>query len=147
MRINNLQTAVARIVDANTNRAKEGLRVCEEVARFILNDRSLTRALKNARHKLDSISCGLADRTCMLRARAARADVGRTLNAREFSRKDLRDIFTANMQRAKESVRVLEEFAKLGGARKALACKALRYELYEIEKAIVGQRSPLLYRG
>jgi thiamine-phosphate pyrophosphorylase len=146
VRTNNPQFAVARIIDANTNRAKEGLRVCEEVARFVLNNRSLTRALKNARHKLDLISAGLADKALMLRARESRSDVGRTLSAQEFSRKDLGDIFAANMQRAKESVRVLEEFTKLGDARKALSCKALRYELYEIEKAIAGQRASLLYR-
>ena len=34
---------VAQIIDANLNRAREGLRVVEEVARFILHDEKLTK--------------------------------------------------------------------------------------------------------
>ena len=39
-----------RIIDANLNRAREGLRVCEDISRFALGDKTATRALKSIRH-------------------------------------------------------------------------------------------------
>jgi len=43
---------IYRVLDANFNRAREGLRVTEEVARFILEDPQLTARLKDLRHRL-----------------------------------------------------------------------------------------------
>ena len=40
----------ARILDASANRAREALRVMEDAARFLLDDRSLTEQLKVLRH-------------------------------------------------------------------------------------------------
>ena len=42
-----------RIIDANFNRSKEGLRVCEDMARFVWDDKILSVALKNIRHDLN----------------------------------------------------------------------------------------------
>ncbi|MGL4462466.1 MAG: Clp protease N-terminal domain-containing protein, partial [Planctomycetia bacterium] len=42
----------ARIVDANANRAREALRVMEDYARFVLEDRELGRTIKELRHEL-----------------------------------------------------------------------------------------------
>lgn len=129
--------AVNRIIDANINRAKEGLRVCEEVARFRLNDRRLSAGLKEIRHALSAISARLPlSRRQLLKARDSRADIGRDIYADELKRSGIRDIFFANIQRAKESIRVLEEFSKLSGKGLALKFKALRYRLYEIESKI-----------
>ena len=41
-----------RIIDANLNRAAEGLRVLEDIARLGLNDASLSERLKTLRHEL-----------------------------------------------------------------------------------------------
>ena len=41
-----------RIIDANLNRVSEGLRVVEEIARFILSDEKLTGELKLIRHDI-----------------------------------------------------------------------------------------------
>ena len=41
-----------RIVDANLNRSTEGLRVLEDVARFVLNDATLSQQLRTIRHNL-----------------------------------------------------------------------------------------------
>jgi hypothetical protein len=123
-----------RIIDANINRAKEGLRVCEEITRFVLNDSSLTAKLKAARHSIDKIFSVLPHRCQLLRNRDIRKDVGKTLHLDELKRADFSDIFYANIQRAKESVRVLEEFSKLTKKEASLNFKRLRYGLYEIEK-------------
>lgn len=126
--------AVNRIIDANINRAKEGLRVAEEVARFIINDKGLTRKLKDARHKIDAIFKRIKKRD-LLSARDSAGDVGRDISNGELKRKNYSEIFFANIQRAKESVRVLEEFSKIINAQKALNFKRIRYNIYEIERA------------
>ena len=69
--------------------------------------------------------------------------MGRLLSGREMQRSDLNDIFFANIQRVKESIRVLEEFSKLLDKKSALAFKRLRYQIYEVEKKITFQLSSL----
>jgi thiamine-phosphate pyrophosphorylase len=110
------------------------LRVCEEVTRFILNNRSLTLELKKIRHEIDSVTSGLVSKSLLLKERLAREDVGRLLQGNELKRGSLKDIFYANIQRSKESIRVLEEFSKLININSALKFKRIRYKIYEIEK-------------
>lgn len=127
-------SGVDRIIDANINRSKEGLRVCEEITRFILNSRSLTSALKKIRHEIDLAAEGLASKASLLRERASLKDVGEKIYINELKRRNIKDVFFANIQRVKESVRVLEEFSKLKDVKSALRFKRARYKIYEIEK-------------
>jgi len=129
---------IARIIDANINRAKEGLRVCEEITRFIIGSPGLTASLKDTRHALKTASQKLLPVSDLLKERDIRQDVGRNIYGTELKRKDYRDIFFANIQRVKESVRVLEEFAKLKDKNTAIVFKKIRYRLYESEKRIAG---------
>ena len=129
---------IFRILDANLNRSREGLRVCEEVARFILESATLSRQIKSARHAISdtakNIFCGSK---ALLEARDARGDIGRNFKPRsELRRLSYIDIFTANMQRVKESLRVLEEFFKLVDKKKSIKCCVLRFRVYDIEKRI-----------
>ncbi len=127
--------AIYRIIDANINRAKEGLRVCEEIARFSLGNRSFTAGLKRLRHAIDKALTQMPACACdLLNYRNSRTDVGRRLSAHELKRKDVQDIFYANIQRVKESMRVLEEFSKLLNRKCALRFKKIRYSVYQIEK-------------
>ena len=125
---------IDRIIDANINRAKEGLRVCEEISRFILTSRSLTVQLKKCRHKVDVFLKKLSPSNTLLRQRDSRKDIGFNIYVNELKRKNYRDILFANLQRVKESVRVLEEFSKLLNVKSAVRFKNIRYSLYEIEK-------------
>lgn len=126
---------IRRILDANINRLKEGLRVLEEIARFILNSKNLTAEFKKVRHEIDLIikasSFFWAD---LLKERNSLKDVGRSLHLGELKRGNFRDIFFANMQRVKESLRVLEEFTKLADKNLPLKFKKIRYRIYELEK-------------
>ncbi len=133
---------IYRILDANLNRAAEGLRVCEEVARFILNDRRLTAQFRNMRHRIFKIFSALL-REKLIRKRDSRQDVGRTLLRGELKRSNYQDIFFANMQRVKESIRVLEEFYKLIDKKAAVKLKKIRYHAYEVEKKIAIKLSTL----
>lgn len=127
---------LCRILDANFNRAKEGLRVCEDICRFILDRKALTQSFKEVRHDLtQAMSCwGIRE---FIRARDIEGDVGKKTTAGELKRSEAEDIFLANIQRAKESVRVLEEFAKLKNIPAARRLKNLRYRLYALEKKVV----------
>lgn len=126
---------INRVIDANINRLKEGLRVCEEITRFLLNEKRLTEEIKKIRHGLEKLF-GCFPRKALLEERKISLDVGREICVKELERKDTGDIFFANMQRAKESTRVLEEFSKLSSPNTALGLKRIRYRLYEIEKRI-----------
>ncbi len=109
-----VSNGVYRVIDANINRTKEGLRVCEEVARFIIADRNLTSQFKKIRHEVRYLVNNLRNIPRLIAEREALKDVGRTLrNKSELKRLDFQDIFFANIQRVKESIRVLEEFSKL----------------------------------
>ncbi len=127
-----------RIVDANFNRAKEGLRVCEDICRFIYDDKTATKKYKHIRHRLTSI-ISLFKWSQIILARDIVGDVGKPTIDVELKRKKVQDIFYANSQRVKESVRVLEEFTKLFNKKAAQALKELRYQVYDIEKKIVGK--------
>lgn len=128
-----------RIIDANFNRSREGLRVCEEVARFVWNSPALTKDLKNVRHSISSV---LKDTPATARilndARDSVNDVGRCACSKsEMSRITYSDIFGANIQRVKESLRVLEEFFKLIDKKNSARFTDLRFKVYEIEKKAI----------
>jgi len=132
-----------RVIDANLNRVKEGLRVTEEVARFIIDDRKLSSDLKKIRHEVDELAEKFFEKSVLLKERKSRFDVGRSNSNGELNRSSYKDIFWANTQRVKESFRVLEEFSKLLNVKAALGFKELRYRLYEIEKNSFKKIAPL----
>lgn len=134
-----LDGKLLRIMDANINRATEGLRVVEEITRFILDNGQITEKLKSSRHCLTNIvkAC-VADYFELLDARDSEADVGANIhNSTENKRKDIEEILVANMKRSQEALRVLEEFSKIDCADAFLLFKKLRYELYSLEKEII----------
>jgi len=128
-----MPSRIHRVIDANYNRAKEGLRVCEDVCRFVRDDPKATARFKKLRHDLTAavMAFGLKD---IVASRDIVRDVGRRTIAAESRRGSIGDIFYANAQRVKESLRVLEEFAKLKDAALASDLKKMRYTVYEIEK-------------
>ncbi|TRZ94180.1 thiamine-phosphate pyrophosphorylase [bacterium] len=125
---------IHRIIDANLNRVKEGLRVCEEITRFILDHHKFTALFKLYRHEIDGIVKNIYPAQKLLKERKSDTDVGRENSCLELKRAGCKDIFRANIQRVKESLRVLEEFSKLENKKVALRFKQLRYKVYEIEK-------------
>jgi len=88
----------------------------------------------------------LPSRITLLDERKSLEDVGKEIYIHELKRDDYQDIFFANIQRVKESLRVLEEFAKLINKNIAIEFKKLRYGIYEIEKKVTQRISSLYYR-
>jgi thiamine-phosphate pyrophosphorylase len=125
-----------RVIDANFNRSREGLRVCEEVARFVKSSSALTRELKSVRHSISSVLKRDPKTARMLNAaRDSAKDVGKAVYSNtEMSRATFEDIFSANMQRVKESLRVLEEFYKMVDNKSSVKFGNLRFKVYGIEK-------------
>ena len=125
-----------RIVDANLNRSQEGLRVCEDIARFILNDKRLTPSFKTLRQSIGVLAKQIykSKKLTLLKSRNVKMDIGRKTSFREGKRKNIGDIFFANAERAKESLRVLEEITKLLGGKTPERFKKIRFRLYELEK-------------
>jgi hypothetical protein len=138
-----LKKEILRIIDANFNRSREGLRVCEEVTRFVWNSSTLTKELKGVRHKITDILKETPGASKVLFAtRDVKCDVGRVERRKsEMKRLGYSDIFSANIERAKESLRVLEEFFKLIDKKDSAKFTKLRFEVYEIEKKALSRLS------
>lgn len=127
---------IVRALDAAGNRASEGLRVVEDFARFVLDDAHLTRCLKQLRHRVVELLSTIP-RQERLSARESRRDVGVGLdNPSAANRKTGSDLLAANLHRAEEALRSLEEFSRLWDAPLAEGFERLRYELYTLDKAM-----------
>lgn len=124
---------IFRILDANFNRSREGLRVCEEIARFVLEDRVLTKNLKKVRHAVSGCVKDLSLGR-LVSARDTLGDVGKEPSRLEKHRGDALDLFAANIERVKEALRVLEETSKLLDVAVSDDLKKIRFQAYAIEK-------------
>jgi len=127
---NTSNRAYLRLIDANLNRCREGLRVIEDTARFVLKREREYRQLRRFRHRLDLLTRAIYP--ALLRERNASGDTGRTIA--EGGRERLADVVGANFRRIEESLRVLEEYGKLISPTAAPALKAIRFAAYTLEK-------------
>lgn len=126
-----------RIIDANLNRATEGLRVVEEICRFVIEDKTLALEIKKIRSNLAKTGKSLIDNDNHYQYRNAWQDIGRRFyTENEGRRRNVEDVFRANIKRAQEAVRCLEEFSKLLKPMFGKRFKSLRFKLYELEKQI-----------
>jgi len=126
-----------RLIDANLNRISEGLRLLEDVARFILNDARISAELKSLRHELLGEDTSLQKE--LLSARDSAGDVA-AFAEEEARRDDLPTILIANARRVQESLRVVEEFAKLPDiALNPEKFKKARFALYELERKLTAR--------
>lgn len=133
-----MDKGVYRIIDANLNRVMEGIRVCEDIVRFSSDNEQLTRRLKDLRHEIFNAIKDLREEHLQeLVSSRDLNDVGMRSTESEKNRKNLVDLFLANTQRGKESLRVLEEVLKLFDQEVSQKFKEYRFKLYDIEKTAV----------
>ncbi len=133
-----MDKGVYRIIDANLNRVMEGIRVCEDISRFASDNERLTRKLKDLRHEVfNSIKDLRNEHLEELVSSRNLNDVGIPSTKSEKNRDNLVDLFLANTQRGKESLRVLEEVLKLFEQELSQKFKKFRFKLYDIEKTAV----------
>ena len=126
--------AVERLLDANANRAAEGLRTLEDVARFLLDDAAAATAAKELRHAVRA-----AVPVGAVAWRDTAGDVGEAIKASdEGLRASPVAVVRANAARAQEALRALEEGLKLaGGAWQA--AEAARYRVYRLESDLLAR--------
>ncbi|RXJ65945.1 thiamine-phosphate pyrophosphorylase [Halarcobacter ebronensis] len=117
-----------RLIDANLNRLREGIRVVEDIFRYVYDDKKISSKLKELRHL-----SRLENYKEILETRDIKNDVLRESIKSEQNRADLYSILIANFKRAQESARVLEEFCKLISIKESENFKYIRYELYNLE--------------
>ncbi len=118
-----------RLIDANLNRLKEGVRVIEDINRYLYDNREVASKLKSLRH-LAKIENYLD----LLPHRDIQNDVLKESVQSEMEREDIGGILLANYKRTQEAARVLEESFKLIDHEKSEEFKKIRYELYDLEK-------------
>ncbi len=131
-----MEPKLLRLLDANINRLKEGIRVVEDIYRYIFDDKEISAALKEIRHRAFINLYKEA-----LKQRETETDVLRDSIQSELKRDSLEDIVISNFKRAQESARVLEESLKLADVSESEKFKQIRYELYRLEKVALAKPS------
>ncbi|MDD5038819.1 MAG: thiamine phosphate synthase [Dehalococcoidales bacterium] len=130
-----------RIVDASLNRVGEGLRLLEDVARLLLDDATLTQQLKTMRHELVRSDFSLQQQ--LIQSRDSEGDVGINIEVSgEEKERELPLIVVANARRVQESLRTLEEMAKIRGIAAKLDSnkfKQARFQLYTLERGLLSR--------
>ncbi len=133
---NCMYQAVYRILDANLDRAREGLRIIEEWCRFGLGNASLAEECKNIRQEIAKLH-----NSDIRQARNTPNDVGTELShPQEEVRNSIDSILQANLCRTQEALRVLEEYGKLYNPQMGMICKKMRYRVYTLESSLLDNR-------
>ena len=128
---------ILRIIDVNLNRVSEGLRVLEDISRFILEDAQSSRQLKSIRHFVSQPARKMD--VPLTEFRDAEGDIGAEFDL-TGSHINLVAIVHANARRVHEGIRVLEELAKLPELADVISSTELRrhrYSIYTLEKHVV----------
>ncbi|MCP9849714.1 thiamine phosphate synthase [Cyanobium sp. Morenito 9A2] len=128
--------AIARLLDANLDRAREGLRVIEDWCRFGLDRDDLVARTKDLRQRL-----GLLHEERFKQARHTASDPATGLgHPAQETRRAPSQVVAANCARVQEALRVLEEFARSEAPELARQAAAGRYALYDLEVAVLRAR-------
>lgn len=126
------QSQLYRILDANLDRGREGIRVIEEWCRLGLENGELSQKCKNLRQEL-----GKWHSPQIRGGRDTAQDPGTELShPREQERSSLGNILDSNFARVQEALRVLEEYSKLYDLEMSAQMKSLRYGVYELQSAL-----------
>ena len=118
-----------RLLDANLDRAREGLRVLEDWARFALERPDLVARCKDLRQRLGLLH---RDRYKLARHTAGDPAAGMGHPAQTYRQLPQR-VLAANAARVQEALRVLEEFGRGVDPQLASEAAAIRYALYDLE--------------
>ena len=123
-----------RVLDADFNRAREGLRVLEDCARFYLEEAKLTAALRELRHRLSRLTLDSFPRAALLAGRESERDLGRKFQSP--GRSGWTELVQANSLRVSEALRSLEEVSKVLAPAATPGYQELRFRFYQLEKGL-----------
>jgi len=120
---------ILQIIDANLDRAREGLRVLEDWARFGLGENNYVSRIKNFRQILGKNHLEIYKQT---RNYVEDQSKGLT-HIEQFSRKTPKQIISSNSGRVQEALRVIEEFSRIHNHELSKIASEIRYEIYTLE--------------
>lgn len=130
------QPALYRILDANLDRAREGIRIIEEWCRFGLDNSEMAHECKELRQELAQWHGNE-----LRMSRDTPADVGTELShSQEENRESLEQVIQVNFCRVEEALRVLEEYGKVYHGGMGVAVKQMRYRVYTLESNLLAYR-------
>ncbi|MFM8526403.1 MAG: thiamine phosphate synthase [Cyanobacteriota bacterium] len=128
--------AVDRLLDANLDRAREGLRVLEDWCRFVLERPDLVSRLKDMRQRLGRVH----DERFKLARHTATDPAAGLGHPAQGERDGGWAVVAANAARSQEALRVLEEFGRALPGPLAQEAAAIRYGLYDLETELLQAR-------
>jgi thiamine-phosphate pyrophosphorylase len=131
-----------RIIDANSDRVREALRVIEDFARFHMDSGELSLELKRLRHGFCAAVAELGD--ALVSAREVQGDVGmREKKSESPARESEFDVLTANFKRLQEALRSIEEYLKPVDARLSRRIHDIRFGTYGLEQRFWRECNPV----
>ncbi|MCW8133298.1 MAG: thiamine phosphate synthase [Planctomycetota bacterium] len=135
---------LSRILDANANRAREGIRTAEDFIRFEIQEPRWSRRLKELRHRVTEHLTEGGLHEALVAARNVETDSGKPdgtsdaqPKARVEHREDGKAVAQRGLKRAQEALRVLEEYLRGPAHDTSRALAKVRFELYEAEQWLV----------
>jgi len=137
-----------RIVDVNLNRLDESLKLIEDIIRFSFENTYLLAQVREIRNDFLKVKKVLPLNE-IVAFRESQHDLGRGAKFDIATKKTSADLIIANLARAKESSRILEEILQSQAFGLSNKVKKIRFQIYDLEKGIYNltQRkfSPRLY--
>jgi thiamine-phosphate pyrophosphorylase len=137
-----------RIADVNFNRLNESLKLIEDVIRFSLENKQLLQDVRKIRTRFLEVK-KRAPITLVISKRSSKYDLGRPAVFDRGGHRSEKDLVVANITRAKEAARILEEILRMEPAKVSHIMKDIRFRLYDLERALFAYYSrafdPSLY--
>jgi len=125
---------ILRIIDANFNRVREGIRVIEDGIRFYFENEEIYRKIKDFRHDFSKIVVECFGFEEMRKTREAEKDIGKKFD--KIKRETIKSTIEKNFQRVEEGIRTIEEYSKILKPSFSISFHNLRFKFYEIEKKV-----------
>ena len=120
---------IAQIIDANLDRAREGLRVLEDWARFALGRKDIVKSIKNFRQNLGKQHLKVYKES----RNFIQDDCAGLSHPEQFKRNNAYSIISCNAARVQEALRVIEEFSRDHNQILSNISSEIRYEIYNLE--------------
>ncbi|MGC8976608.1 MAG: thiamine phosphate synthase [Candidatus Ratteibacteria bacterium] len=128
---------IFRVIDANFNRTREGLRVIEEAIRFICRNEKFLKEIRNLRHKFSKKFFEFFPSEKLMTSRDIEKDLGKEF--KNFKKIDLKKMIERNFLRIEEATRVLEEYSKILKPTASDFFHDIRFKIYRIEKDVLNK--------
>jgi len=126
-----------RLIDANANRAREGIRTGEDYIRFICGEGRWAARLKEIRHSVSLLLASHFSSKQLTASRNVASDPLRHADPAENAipaTESSKGVALRGLKRAEEALRVLEEYTRAASAATSMQFARHRFALYEAEQ-------------